>query len=336
MDGNQLGGNRNARARRPRARRNHASALGAARAGLDASSSVAGRAPDAPSTASAAACLGAEPSLVSDAGRGASLVIVATPDRAIEAAARARRAVARARRARDPPRGLARARRVRGDARGSSRRAGRRDASVAVVPVARRSGVERLRGAWAAVAGDPQTAELALTLGMRPFELPDSERAQYHAAAVVASNHLVALLGQVERLARGVRRAVRGVRAAGAVVGRRTRSASVPRARSPARSRAATSRRSSSTSRRSIRASATPTGRLAREVARLTGRRDHALDRLLDDVRHADRRGRRRRRRLTPGPPGAAPLGQRRPGCAYHDEVPVPPVRTREGRNRAR
>ena len=26
---------------------------------------------------------------------------------------------------------------------------------------------------------------------------------------------------------------------------------------------------------------------LAREVARLTGRRDHALDRLLDDVRHA-------------------------------------------------
>ena len=63
-------------------------------------------------------------------------------------------------------------------------------------------GVERLRGAWAAVAGDPQTSELATALGMRPFELPDSERAQYHAAAVVASNHLVALLGQVERLAR--------------------------------------------------------------------------------------------------------------------------------------
>src|SRR5580693_6593044 len=50
--------------------------------------SVAGRAPDAPSTTSAAACLGADASLISDAGRGATLVIVATPDRAIEAAAR--------------------------------------------------------------------------------------------------------------------------------------------------------------------------------------------------------------------------------------------------------
>jgi hypothetical protein len=27
---------------------------------------------------------------------------------------------------------------------------------------------------------------------------------------------------------------------------------------------------------------------LAREVARLTGRRDHAIDRLLQDMRHAD------------------------------------------------
>src|SRR5258708_5105565 len=48
---------------------------------------VAGRAPDAPSTQAAAACLGAPTSLVSDAGRGATLVIVATPDRAISAAA---------------------------------------------------------------------------------------------------------------------------------------------------------------------------------------------------------------------------------------------------------
>ena len=63
------------------------------------------------------------------------------------------------------------------------------------------AGIERVRGSWAAVAGDPQTAELAAALGMRPFDLADAERALYHAAAVVASNHLVGLLGQVERLA---------------------------------------------------------------------------------------------------------------------------------------
>src|SRR5262245_44415521 len=47
---------------------------------------VAGRAPDAPSTAAAVACLVARPELVSEVGRGASVIIVATPDRAIEQA----------------------------------------------------------------------------------------------------------------------------------------------------------------------------------------------------------------------------------------------------------
>src|SRR4029077_8843631 len=45
------------------------------------------RAHDSPARQAAAACLGAPTSLVSDAGRGATLVIVATPDRAISAAA---------------------------------------------------------------------------------------------------------------------------------------------------------------------------------------------------------------------------------------------------------
>src|SRR5262245_37015427 len=45
---------------------------------------VAGRAPDAASTTAAAAVLATRAVLVSDAGRGASLVVVATPDRAIE------------------------------------------------------------------------------------------------------------------------------------------------------------------------------------------------------------------------------------------------------------
>jgi len=38
-------------------------------------------------------------------------------------------------------------------------------------------------------------------LGGRPFEVSDQHRAEYHAAAVIASNHLVALLGQAERVA---------------------------------------------------------------------------------------------------------------------------------------
>ena len=52
-----------------------------------------------------------------------------------------------------------------------------------------------------AVAGDPITRTLAASLGGRAVEVDDAQRAAYHAAAVVAANHLVALLGQVERLA---------------------------------------------------------------------------------------------------------------------------------------
>src|SRR5207244_8837736 len=60
------------------------------------------------------------------------------------------------------------------------------------------TGLERLAGAWAAVAGDRAVADIARSLGLRPFELADADRGRYHAAAVVASHHLVALLGQVE------------------------------------------------------------------------------------------------------------------------------------------
>jgi predicted short-subunit dehydrogenase-like oxidoreductase (DUF2520 family) len=38
-------------------------------------------------------------------------------------------------------------------------------------------------------------------LGGRAFEVSDEHRAAYHAAAVIASNHLVALLSQAERVA---------------------------------------------------------------------------------------------------------------------------------------
>lgn len=65
----------------------------------------------------------------------------------------------------------------------------------------RERGAARLRGAWFAIAGDPVAAEIVSALAGRSFTVADDARPLYHAAAVVASNHLVALLGQVERLA---------------------------------------------------------------------------------------------------------------------------------------
>ena len=60
-----------------------------------------------------------------------------------------------------------------------------------------------LSGGWFAVAGDPLARQAVADLGGRAFEVTDADRAAYHAAAVVASNHLVALLGQAERIASG-------------------------------------------------------------------------------------------------------------------------------------
>lgn len=61
----------------------------------------------------------------------------------------------------------------------------------------------RLRsGITFAVAGDPVAAELARLLGGSVVVVDDEHRAAYHAAACIASNHLVALMGQVERVAK--------------------------------------------------------------------------------------------------------------------------------------
>jgi predicted short-subunit dehydrogenase-like oxidoreductase (DUF2520 family) len=65
-------------------------------------------------------------------------------------------------------------------------------------------GADRLVGAWFAVAGDPVASEVVAALGGRAVEVSDEDRTTYHAAAAVAANHLVALLGQVDRLARSV------------------------------------------------------------------------------------------------------------------------------------
>jgi pantoate--beta-alanine ligase len=65
-------------------------------------------------------------------------------------------------------------------------------------------GADRLRGAWFAVAGDPLGRDVVAALAGHAIEVRDEDRAAYHAAACIASNHLVALLGQVERVAAGV------------------------------------------------------------------------------------------------------------------------------------
>ncbi len=63
-------------------------------------------------------------------------------------------------------------------------------------------GAERLAaGAWFAVAGDDGVRQAVQALGGRAFEVRDEDRVAYHAAACIASNHLVALFGQVERIA---------------------------------------------------------------------------------------------------------------------------------------
>jgi len=54
---------------------------------------------------------------------------------------------------------------------------------------------------WFAIAGDAIAGELVELLGGRSFHVGDDTRALYHATASVSANHLVALMGQVERLA---------------------------------------------------------------------------------------------------------------------------------------
>jgi predicted short-subunit dehydrogenase-like oxidoreductase (DUF2520 family) len=61
-------------------------------------------------------------------------------------------------------------------------------------------GARRLIGAWYAVTGDPAIRDLADAVYGRSFTVADEHKAAYHAAASIAANHLVALLGQVQRV----------------------------------------------------------------------------------------------------------------------------------------
>jgi predicted short-subunit dehydrogenase-like oxidoreductase (DUF2520 family) len=63
----------------------------------------------------------------------------------------------------------------------------------------------QLDGAWGAITGETDEAlevarELAELLGLRPFELAESDRTLYHAGAVFASNYLVTLQRAAVRL----------------------------------------------------------------------------------------------------------------------------------------
>lgn len=76
---------------------------------------------------------------------------------------------------------------------------------LVAIPTAE-AGARKLRGAWFGVAASTPGAhrlvdQVVADLGGRSLVIADDDRASYHAAASIAANHLVALLGQVERVA---------------------------------------------------------------------------------------------------------------------------------------
>jgi predicted short-subunit dehydrogenase-like oxidoreductase (DUF2520 family) len=182
---------------------------------------VAGRTLDAPSTRAVAARLAAPAVEVADAGREADVVIVATPDAAIAGAAAELAPALRSGAIVVHLSGASTLHELDGVL------LARPDVEVGSVHPLQSLpsadvGHRRLAGSWCAIDGSPRVEKLALTVGMRPFRVDaadrgdggfadrrrkagacdgDRMRVAYHAAACVASNHLVALLGQVERLA---------------------------------------------------------------------------------------------------------------------------------------
>jgi predicted short-subunit dehydrogenase-like oxidoreductase (DUF2520 family) len=129
---------------------------------------------------------------VAGAAAGVDLVVIATPDHAIEAVAGAIH--------QEPQTVIAHL----AGSRGLEALAphARRAALHPLMTLAdEHTGAARLRGAWFAVAGDPLILDVVSALDGSAFTVTDEHRALYHAAACVAANHLVALLAQVERLA---------------------------------------------------------------------------------------------------------------------------------------
>lgn len=131
-----------------------------------------------------------------DAGADVDLLVIATPDHALAAVA--------ATVVPHPATVVAHLSGARGlDVLGGHPRVAAIHPLVAL-PDAHRGSIRLVSGAWFAIAGDPLAQRVVDDLHGRWFEVADADRAAYHAAAVVASNHLVALLGQVERIAGGI------------------------------------------------------------------------------------------------------------------------------------
>jgi predicted short-subunit dehydrogenase-like oxidoreductase (DUF2520 family) len=156
---------------------------------------VAGRRVDAPGTLGVATRLGAPAVEPAAAGHGADVVIVATPDALVETAA------------------ATLAGSVATDALVVHLSGALGLDALAAVPgrvgalhplqtfPSVEAGLARLAGSWCAIAGDPEVRAIAAQLGLHPVEIADADRVRYHAAACIASNHLVALLDQVRRIA---------------------------------------------------------------------------------------------------------------------------------------
>ena len=161
---------------------------------------VAGRTADAARVIETAARLGAPARDVADVGHDADLVVIATPDAAIADTAAA---LAPSLRAGALVLHLSGACTL---AELDKLRVERPDVAVGSLhplqsfPSAE-IGVTRLPGSWCAVDGPADVERIAVSLGLRPFRIDESKRVGYHATATIASNHLVALMGQVSRVA---------------------------------------------------------------------------------------------------------------------------------------
>jgi predicted short-subunit dehydrogenase-like oxidoreductase (DUF2520 family) len=161
---------------------------------------VAGRAPGDASVQRVATLLGVHASAVEEAGAEVDLVVVATPDAAIAATAAALAPTLRSGALVLHLSGactlddLHKLRVARPDVEVGSLH------PLQALP-SYEAGVERLPGSWCAVDGPPAVERIAVSLGMRPFRVSDRDRVAYHAAASIASNHLVALLAQAARVA---------------------------------------------------------------------------------------------------------------------------------------
>ncbi len=139
------------------------------------------------------------------ATRDASVIVVAVPDDAIEAAARAlaERAAIR------PPHAVLhlsglRDRRALAPLEPTGAALGSFHPLQSVADPG--SAAQRLTGAYAALEGDARAVDagewLAAALGMQPLRLSADAKVLYHAGAVMASNYPLALAGVAERLAR--------------------------------------------------------------------------------------------------------------------------------------